>query len=88
MIFKDCGFLKLSANAKFSDLGLTGHREVNGLAKEGGTRVSTGLTGDDIHHCGLTRAIGPDDAAQLSFVNGEVEFIKGAKTIELHRHVL
>ena len=33
-------------------------------------------------------AIGPDDAAQLSFVNGEVEFIKGAKTIEFHRHVL
>jgi hypothetical protein len=40
--------------------------QVDGLAEEGRAAVGPGLAGDHVHHRGLARAVGADDAAQLA----------------------
>ena len=41
-------------------------QQVDGGAKEHGAALRAGFAGDDVHHRGLTCAVGADDAAQLA----------------------
>ncbi|KAG1244726.1 hypothetical protein G6F65_021638 [Rhizopus arrhizus] len=63
VLFEHSGALELAADARMRDLRLVQGRKVDALAEEGGARRWPRLAGDDVHHRGLARAVGADDAA-------------------------
>eukprot|EP01022_Parablepharisma_sp_SALTPOND_P030357 TRINITY_DN760_c2_g2_i2.p2 TRINITY_DN760_c2_g2~~TRINITY_DN760_c2_g2_i2.p2 ORF type:complete len:1280 (+),score=504.50 TRINITY_DN760_c2_g2_i2:6407-10246(+) len=80
--------LELAADAGVRDLILGHPGQVDGLAEEGGTGGGPGLAGDDIHHRGLARAIGTDQAGDGRPRHGEAELADRPHAAEHHRQAL
>src|SRR3990167_6591509 len=49
--------------------------------------VGPGLAGDDVHHRGLARAVGADDASQLAGRDVQAQAVDGLETVEADVHV-
>ena len=86
-VLEDRRLLELTADAQLSDLGLVVAQQVDGAAKEHAAFVWAGFAGDDVHHRGLARAVGADDAAQLTGRNVERQLVDGLEAIKAHAHV-
>ena len=80
--FEDRRLLKLASDTGVCDLRLRQLGQVDRLAEERGTGVGARLARDDIHHCGLARAVGPDHAAQLAGIDRQRQIVQRAKAVE------
>src|SRR5262249_44543409 len=76
--------LELAADADAGDFGFREAREIDRLTEEGAARVGTRLSGDDVHHGGLARAIGSDHAAKLARVDDQREIVERLEAVEAH----
>ena len=81
------GFLELAANTQLGNLGFLVAQQVDGGAEENGATVGPGFAGDDVHHRGLARAIGADDAAQFTRCNVERKVVDGLEAVKTHVHI-
>ena len=81
------GLLELAADAQLGDLRLVVAQQVDGAAEEHRARVGPGLAGDDVHHRGLARAVGADDAAQLAGRDVQAQLVDGLEAVEADAHV-
>src|SRR3989344_5976182 len=81
-VLEDGRLLKLAADADLGDLVLALFQQVDGRAEEGRATVRPGLAGDDVHHRGLARAIGADDAAHLAHGDVQAQLVERLETIE------
>ena len=86
-LLKHRGLLELAPNAQLRDLGFFVAQQIDGAAKKHGAAVGPGFTGDDVHHRGLARAIGADDATQLAGRDIEAQAIDGFEAVKTHVHV-
>ena len=86
-LLKDGGLLELAADAELRNLGLGVAQQVYGAAEKDAARIGPGLAGDDVHHGGFARAVGPDDAAQLARRDVQRQAIDGFEAVKADAHV-
>src|SRR3569832_684989 len=82
------GFLKFAADARARDLVLAHARQIHLRAEKGRALIGTRLSGNHVHHRGLARTVGADDAAQFAVVDIKRELIKRLEAVKAHRDVL
>ncbi|KAG1274532.1 hypothetical protein G6F64_015105 [Rhizopus arrhizus] len=58
------------------DLRLVQGRKVDALAEEGGARRWPRLAGDDVHHRGLARAVGAEQAEELAVLDVQADMVQ------------
>ncbi|MNH76804.1 hypothetical protein D3C73_290880 [compost metagenome] len=80
--FENGRLLKLATDAGLSDLHFAHLRQVEGFTEPGLAVTGASLAGDHVHQRGLARAVGADDAAQLTDADVQVEIVQCAKAIE------
>src|SRR5262245_4318193 len=80
--------LELAANTEQRNLGLVEARQIVGAVEVNIPRVGPGLASDDVHHGGLAGAVGADDGAHLTWLDGEGEIVERAEAIERHGHAV
>ena len=84
--FEHRGFLELAADAQRGDVRLVHGEQVVAAAEPHRAGVWPGFTGDDVHHGGFAGAVGADNAAQFTVVDGEVEVVDGLEAVKAHVH--
>src|SRR3569623_1367547 len=82
------GFLKFTADARARDLVLAHACQIHLGAEKGRALIGTRLSGNHVHHRGLARTVGADDAAQFAVVDIKRELIKRLEAVKAHRDVL
>ena len=81
-LLKHRGLLEFAADTQLGDVGFFVAQQVDGAAKEDSAFVGPGFAGDDVHHGGFARAVGADDAAQLTGRNVQAELVDGFEAVK------
>src|SRR5690606_3455237 len=87
-LLEDRGLLELAADADLRDLVLAHGQQVDRRAEIGRARARPRLARDDIHHRGLARAVGADDAAHLAGHDVQAQLVERFEAIEADRDVV
>ena len=81
-LLEDGRLLKLPADTGLRDLGFGHLQQIQVASKPCGAGIGTGFSRDDVHHRGLARTIGADNATQLAGFDVEGELVQGLETVE------